>query len=86
MALAKTTKDILARWQRGHQLAGERSWELRAARPPSSEECFERANSLLRLMGDVITSSSNEEARRKETKVARERWIALKKNYAARGA
>lgn len=83
MALAKTTRESLLKWQRGHRLASERSWALRAAARPSPEESFARANSML---GDVITSSLNEETRRKEAKAARERWIALKKAFAARGA
>jgi hypothetical protein len=86
MALAKATRQSLLKWQRGHQVASERSWALRAAARPSPEESFARANSLLGLMGDVITSSFNEETRRKETKAARERWIALKQKFAARGA
>lgn len=75
------TKAAVASWQRGHQRASDRSWELRAARLPSSEQCFERVNSLLRLMGDVVTSPLNEEARRRETEVARQRWVALKSKY-----
>ena len=78
------TKEQLVSWQRGHQLATERSWELRAGQPPSAEASFSRANSLLRLMRDVVTSSINEEARRRETQIARDRWIALKEKYAAR--
>ncbi len=79
------TKQQLATWKKGHETASERSWELRAASPASSEESFARANSLLRLMGDVVTSSSHEAARNKQTEIARVRWIALKKGYATRG-
>ena len=84
MGTRRMTKESLVAWQRGHQVASERSWALRAAVPLSSEAAFDRANSLLRLMADVVTSPLNEEARRKETQVARERWIALKNQFAAR--
>jgi hypothetical protein len=80
------TKKSLLEWKRGHERAQERSWELRAAEPRSADESFRRANSLLLLTGDVVSSRFNEKARDQQTQIARSRWIALKKRYAARSA
>ena len=84
VGLLPMTRQGLLAWKRGHALANEASWAIRQREPKSANEAFMRANSLLRLTGDVVFSAANEEARRQQTEIARARWVALKKKYAER--